>query len=452
MQTDSLPPFLSRKDAEETTHVHVMYQSQVSEGRTTSSAMARSPALLKKLFVADKKLSASSTESLNSSGDLEELCGGKESTIGGIPLLSPSVPKVEQAGFEQLPSQELHASTESFEGSSIRGGPVTMGSTAPLVGEDSSQRMISDVKCSPYAMKSPTSAATSDLYQFPDKSPLQSSPGLTIARREKQKTSPLCLHSVASLQAALNRDDPSIAVHKPSVAMYEPSVATQGTPVAAHRTSVALQGPFAAVQRDSSPHGHRQHKMRKDCDSPMPSRGRSLNSYVAEGTWKSSSSLPVTILRDTSAPRRSHSMDFDKSTRQDVQSPGVLRKGPRSVLSFESLPSQASRTTEGCPVGLKKATAELYILNRRSHFHQHLVFAWERRLLVRNAQFSYYPPKYVPWFTKMARTLFTSHCTSLSDVYVRYSNWSTYIHTYWQLLLHGISMKCAVCSHKWGCL
>ena len=385
MQTDSLPSFLSRKDAEETTHVQVTYQSQVSESRTTSSVMARSPALLKKLFVPDKKLAASFTESLNSSGDLEELCEGKEGIIGGIPLLTPSVPKVEQAGFEQPPSQERRAGAGSFEGSSIR--DMSMRSTATLVGEDSSQRMISDVKDSPYTMRPPTSAATSDPYQFPDKSSLQSSPGPTIARREKQKTSPLCLHSVASLQAALNRDDPSVAVHKPSVAMHEPSVATQGTFVATHRTSVAVQGPSVTVQRDSSPHGHCQYKM------PMPSRGRSLNSYVAEGTWKSSSSLPLTILRDSSAPRRSHSMDFDKTARRDVQSPGVLRKGPRSMLSFESLPSQASSTTEGCPVGLKKATAEFYILNRRSHFHQHLVLAWERRLLVRNAQFSYYPPK-----------------------------------------------------------
>lgn len=411
MQTDSLPSFLSRKDAEETTHVQVMYQSQVSEGRTTGTVMARSPALLKKLFGADKKLAASSTESLNSRSDLDGLCGGKESTIGGIPLLTPSVPKLEQAGFEQLLSQERHASAGSFEGSSIiRDGPRTRSSTAPLVGEDSSQRMLSDVKGSPYTMKSPTSAATSDHYQFPNQSPLRSSPGPIIARREKQKTSPLCLNSVASLQAALNRDDPSVAV-------YKPSVATQGTSVATDRTSVALQGP---------PRGHCQDKMLRSCGSPMPSRGKSLNSYVAEGTWKSSSSLPLTILRDSGAPRRSYSMDFDKTARQDVQSPGVLRKGPRGMLSIESLPSQGSSTTEGCPTGLKKVTAEFYILNRRSHFHQHLVLAWERRLLVRNARTILLLSSQIPWFTKMARTLCTSLCTSLSDVL--YSYW-TCIHT-----------------------
>lgn len=375
MQTDNLPSFLSRKDAEETVHVQVVYQGRVVESKSTTSVMVKSPAFLKRLFGADRKQTASSTDSLSSSGDLEELYGGQQSPLGGSSMLVPSTLKGEQAHFRQTSSQELHVCVGSLESSSNKAGALSVSSAAVPLAVDSSQSMMSSVKGSPHTLRSSTPASTSEPRQLIDKSPLQSLPEPNFTRREKQKTSPLCLSNVASLQAAMYRDEPSVAMKTPSVAMQS---------IAMHGQSVAMHGPSITVHGDSSPHENSQHQVtevQKVHNNLMPDGRKFLNDGVAMSSWKSASSLPLTILHNSS-PRRSHSMDFDKTAGQDALSPGILQKGPRSMLSIESIRSQASSTPEGSPICLRKVTAELYILNRRSQFHKHLLLAWERRLLV----------------------------------------------------------------------
>ena len=370
-------------------HVQVVYQGRVVESKATS-VMMKSPAFLKRLFGADRKQTASYTDSLSSSGDLEELYGDQQSPLGGSSMLVPSTLKGEQARFRQTSSQELHVCVGSLESSSNKAVPLAV---------DSSQSTTSNVKGSPpHTLRSSTPATTSEPRQLIEKSPLQSLPEPNITRREKQKTSPLCLNNMASLQAAMYRDEPSVAMQTPSVAMHGqsvamhrppgamrgPSVAMRGPSVAMRGPSVAMRGPSITVHGDSLPHENSQRQVtevQKVHRNLKPDGRGPLMDGVAMSSWKSASSLPLAILHDSS-PRRSHSMDFDKTAGQDAPSPGILQKGPRSMLSIESIRSQASSTPEGSPICLRKITAELYILNRRSHFHHHLLLAWERRLLV----------------------------------------------------------------------
>ena len=356
-------------------HVQVVYQGRVVESKATS-VMMKSPAFLKRLFGADRKQTASYTDSLSSSGDLEELYGGQQSPFGSSSMLVPSTLKGEQAHFRQTSSQGLHVCVGSLESSSNKAVPLAV---------DSSQSTTSNVKGSPpHTLTSSTPATTSEPRQLIDKSPLQSLPEPNITRREKQKISPLCLNNMASLQAAMYRDEPSVAMQTPSVAMHEQTVAMHKPSVAMRGPSVAMRGPSITVPGDSSPHENSQRQVTEvqKVPSNLKPDGRGpLMDAVAMSSWKSASSLPLAILHDSS-PRRSHSMDFDKTAGQDAPSPGILQKGPRSMLSIESIRSQASSTPEGSPICLRKVTAELYILNRRSHFHHHLLLAWERRLLV----------------------------------------------------------------------
>ena len=333
-------------------HVQVVYQSRVPENRTTGSVMARSPGFFKRLLGTDRR-QAASTDSLSSSGsDLEEPCTGQQSPKGSSATLVPPVSKGEQACSTETRLQERHACAGSPEGSSSRAALGKGSSTVPFPMDGSSQSITSNVKGSPHPLRSSTSPSTSDPHQLFDRSPSQSPPGANIIRREKQKTSPLCLSSMASLQAALHRDKPSVAMQRPSVTLHG----------------------------DSMTHGNIRPQMQKVCSSPVSGSQMFFMDSGAAGTWRSASSLPLATLQDSSNPRRSHSMDFDKTAGRHAQSPAILHKGPRSLQSIDSIHTQS--TTEGAPTCLRKVTAELYILNRRSHFHQHLMFTWERRLLV----------------------------------------------------------------------
>ena len=367
-QIDDLPCFLSKKDAEETAHVQVVYQSRVAEGKSPSSVLGKSPAFLRKLFGVHEKQIASSTDSLSSSGDLEELSGSQQSPLGDSPTLVPSRWKGERSRFEQASAQELLVSAVSPDSSDSKTGSLTESSATP------------------HPSQSSTFSSTSEPHLFVNKSPSPYPSEPNMARRRKQKaSSPLCHNNMTSLQAAISRDDPSVAMYDPSVAMHEPSVAMRGPSVAMHGPSVAMHGPSVAMHGDSSPsgstHGNSRHQVALGHNSQLPTGRRSLNESSVS-SWRSASSLPVDILHEDTNPRRSHSMDFDKAAGGDTPSLGSLQKAPRSLWSIDSLRSQASSITEGSPTCMRKITADFYILNRRSNFYQHLLLSCEEKLLV----------------------------------------------------------------------
>lgn len=365
MQTDNLPSFLSKKDAEETSHVQVVYQSRVTEDKSPGSVFGKSPALLRKLFGVDGKQIAYSTDSLSSSGDLEELCGSQHSPLGGSPMLVPSRWKGEQSRFGQTSTQELLVDPVSPESKSSKIASLNESSTTL----SPTQSMMSTLKGSPHTSKSSMLSSTSESHLFVDKSLSPSDPN--VARRKKQKvSSPLCHNNVVSLQAAISRDEPSVAMH------------------AIHESLVAMHGPSVAMNGDSLPSGSTRGNSRQQVAegqkmrNQLPTGRRPLNDTASTSTWRSASSLPAGILHEDTSPRRSQSMDFDKTVGGATQSPGVFQKAPRSTLSIESLHSLSSSTPEGSPTCVRKVTADLYILNRRSNFHQHLLLACEERLLV----------------------------------------------------------------------